>query len=197
MNDTCDKSNGSDTGNARRIGIFGGSFSPIHLGHVGVAERASAEHGLSKVLVVPAHVSPFKTEGPAPLDDELRWRLVNLACEGHPLLEPCDIELRRGGVSYAIDTVREIKARNPDAELFFIVGEDSVAGLPHWRNYDELSRLCRFVSFPRTRESSTEIRRRMEAGEPLEGLVDPRVAAELAVRRGAGSGGRGSRLPRP
>ncbi len=180
-----------------RIGIFGGSFNPIHLGHVGVAERAAAEYGLSKVLVVPAHVSPFKTEGPAPLDDGLRWRLVQIACDGHPILEPCDIELRRGGVSYTIDTVREIKARNPDAELFFIVGEDSVAGLPGWRNYDELAKLCRFVSFPRTRESSTEIRRRLEAGEPIEGMVDARVAAELALRRGEGSGGRGSRPRRP
>lgn len=181
----------------RRIGIFGGSFNPIHLGHIGVAERAASEYGLSKVLVVPAHVSPFKTEGPEPLGDELRWRLVQIACEGHPLLEPCDIELRRGGVSYTIDTVREIKARYPDAELFFIVGEDSVAGLPYWRSADELAKLCRFVSFPRTWESSTEIRRRLEAGETLEGLMDPRVAAELALRRGAGSGDRGSRPRRP
>ena len=182
---------------AQRIGIFGGSFNPIHLGHVGVAERAAADYGLSKVLVVPAHVSPFKIVGPAPLDDDLRWRLVQIACEGHPLLEPCDIELRRGGVSYAIDTVREIKALYPDAELFFIVGEDSVAGLPHWRSCDELAKLCRFVSFPRTPESSTEIRRRMENGESLEGLVNPRVAAELSVRRAASPDGRGSRLRRP
>ena len=187
----------ADKDDNRRIGIFGGSFNPIHLGHIGVAERAAADCGLSKVLVVPAHVSPFKTVGPAPLDDALRWRLVQIACEGHPLLEPCDIELRRGGVSYTIDTVREIKARYPDAELFFIVGEDSVAGLPYWRSYDELAKLCCFVSFPRTRESSTEIRRRLEAGEPIDGLVDPRVATELAVRRGAGSGGRGSRPRRP
>ncbi len=182
---------------AERIGIFGGSFNPIHLGHVGVAERAAAEHGLSKVLVVPVHVSPFKTGQAARLDDELRWRLVRLACEGHPLLEPCDIELRRGGVSYTIDTVRAIKALHPEAELFFIVGEDSLAGLPHWRSYDELSKLCRFVSYPRTRESSTAVRRRLEAGETIDGLVDPRVAAELEVMRGAGSGARGSRPRRP
>ena len=182
---------------AQRIGIFGGSFNPIHLGHVGVAERAAADYGLSKVLVVPAHLSPFKVTGPAPLDDALRWRLVQIACEGHPLLELCDIELRRGGVSYTIDTVREIKARYTDAELFFIIGEDSVAGLPHWRSYDELAELCRFVCFPRTPESSTEIRRRLEAGESIEELVDPRVAAELAIRRAAGSGVRGSRPRRP
>ena len=183
----------ADRDDIRRIGIFGGSFNPIHLGHVGVAERATAEHGLSKVLVIPAHLSPFKVAGPAPLDDELRWRLVRLACEGHPLLEPCDVELRRGGVSYAIDTVREVRGLYPDAELFFILGEDSVAGLPYWRSYDELVKLCRFVSFPRTKESSTEIRRRLEAGESLDGWVDPRVAAALALRREAGSGGQGNR----
>ena len=180
-----------------RIGIFGGSFDPIHLGHVGIAERAAAEHGLSKVLVVPAHRSPFKVAGPMPLDDDFRWRLVEMACEGHPLLEPCDIELRRGGVSYTVDTVREIRAMHPGAELFFILGEDSLAGLSHWYRYDELSRLCRFVSFPRTRESSTEIRRRMENGESLEGLVDPRVAEALAVRRVEATGGRGNRPPQP
>ncbi len=184
-------------GGQTRIGIFGGSFDPIHLGHVGIAERAAAEYGLSKVLVVPAHRSPFKVAGPMPLDDDFRWRLVEMACEGHPLLEPCDIELRRGGVSYTIDTVREIRAMHPGAELFLILGEDSLVGLPHWYRYDELSRLCRFVSFPRTRESSTEIRRRLEAGEPVEDLVGPRVAAALAARRASGADGRGSRPPRP
>ena len=181
----------------RRIGIFGGSFNPIHLGHVGVAERAAAEHGLDRVLVVPAHLSPFKVTGPAPLDDDFRWKLVRLACEGHPLLEPCDIELRRGGVSYTIDTVREIKTLYPRAEMFFIVGEDSVAGLPCWRNYEELAKLCRFVSFPRTRESSTEIRRRLEAGESLDGLVDPRVAEALEIRRAEATGVQGTRPRRP
>ena len=118
-----------------RIGIFGGSFDPIHLGHVGVAERAMAEHSLDRVLVVPAAVCPFKTANGPQMDDDLRWRMVVAACEGHPGLEPCDIELRRGGVSYTIDTVRAVAAANPGAELFFIVGEDSVPGLPKWRNW--------------------------------------------------------------
>ena len=162
-----------------RIGIFGGSFDPIHLGHVGLAERAAAECSLDKILVIPAKVSPFKTNQGPEIDEDMRWRMVVAACEGHPLLEPCDIELRRGGVSYAIDTVRAIAAANPGAELFFIVGEDSVAGLPFWKDADELSRLCKFVSFPRTRESSTEIRRRLSAGEPVDDLVCPAVAAIL------------------
>jgi len=186
----------ADNSDTLRIGIFGGSFNPIHLGHVGVAERAARELNLSKVLVVPAHISPLKTSGPAPLDDALRWRLVALACEGHPLLEPCDIELRRGGVSYTIDTVREIKESYPKANLFFIIGEDSLATLPHWRCYDELARLCKFVSFPRTKESSTDIRRKLEAGESVAELVDPRVAQVLAEVSQAVDA-RESRPPRP
>ena len=162
-----------------RIGIFGGSFDPIHLGHVGIAERAVAECGLSRVLVIPAHISPFKAGGTEPMDDALRWRLVQLACEDHPLLDPCDIEMARGGVSYAIDTVLEVRARYPDAALYFILGEDAMTGLPMWRDYDKLERLCTFVSFPRTHESSTEIRRRLAAGEPISGLVDPKVEEEL------------------
>ncbi len=169
-----------------RLGIFGGSFNPIHLGHVGVAERAAAECGLLRVLVVPAKVSPFKTGEPPPLPDALRWRLVEAACAGHPLLVPCDVELRRGGVSYAVDTVRAIRADNPGAELYFIVGEDSVAGLPRWREWETLRTLCRFVSFPRTRESSTEIRRRMKAGDSYGDLVPPAVAKILREFAAAG-----------
>ncbi|MGN0853103.1 MAG: nicotinate-nicotinamide nucleotide adenylyltransferase [Kiritimatiellia bacterium] len=162
-----------------RIGIFGGSFDPIHLGHVDVAERAAAACGLARVLVVPAKTSPFKTDGPPSLPDDLRWRLVLAACEGHPLLEPSDMELVRGGVSYAVDTVRAVKAARPEADIYFIVGADSVAGLPRWKDWENLRKLCTFVSFPRTRESSTEIRRRLAAGEAFDDLVDPKVWAIL------------------
>jgi len=163
-----------------RIGMFGGSFDPIHLGHIGVAERAAAEHGLDKVLVIPASVSPFKAERGTMFDDALRWRMVEAACEGHPLLEPCDVELRRGGVSYAIDTVRAVAAANPGAQLFFIVGEDSMPGVAKWKDSDELRALCSFVSYPRTRESSTEIRRRLASGEHFEDLVPSAVAEILS-----------------
>ena len=166
---------------SRRIGIFGGSFNPIHSGHVGVALAAARKYELDKVIVVPAARSPFKTDADDVLPDALRWRLVKTACAPHPELEPCDMELRRGGVSYTIDTVRETMARNPGAEIYFIVGEDSVPGLPKWKNYEELSRLARFVSFPRTRESSTEIRRRLASGESVDGLVPPGVGDWLAA----------------
>ncbi|MCQ2389106.1 MAG: nicotinate-nicotinamide nucleotide adenylyltransferase [Kiritimatiellae bacterium] len=164
-----------------KLGLFGGSFNPVHAGHVRVAEAAAAKYGLEKVLVVPAKTSPFKTDGStAFFSDEARWRLVCAACAGHPLLEPCDVELRRGGVSYSIDTVKWALERHPGCELHFIVGEDSVAGLPRWRNWEELRRLAKFVSFPRTPESSTEIRRRLAAGEDLGDWESDAVKAEMA-----------------
>ena len=156
-----------------RIGIFGGSFNPIHSGHIGVALRAAAEHSLDKVLVVPAARNPFKGDSGL---NALRWTLVEYACAGHPLLEPCDIELRRGGKSYTIDTVREVKHRYPDAELFFIIGEDNAAETARWKDADELARLVRFVTFPRTPESSSEVRRRLADGEAVRDLVPPVVA---------------------
>ena len=143
-----------------RIGIFGGTFNPIHSGHVGVALKAAADYGLDRVLVVPAARNPFKEGCGA---DALRWTLVKYACAPHAVLEPCDIELRRGGPSYTIDTVRAVKARFPGARLFFIVGEDNANDIPRWRAADELARLVTFATFPRTPESSTEVRRRLAA----------------------------------
>ena len=157
-----------------RIGIYGGSFDPVHYGHLNVAKAAIAELALDRLIVIPANVSPFKTDRhpeltsavplphPATTSPVYEWashleqvRGVFAAVEK---AEVDDRELKRGGVSYAIDTVREIAAENSGAELFFVVGEDSVAGLPRWKDYEELKRLCTFVPFPRTPESSTEIR---------------------------------------
>ena len=166
-----------------RIGIYGGSFNPVHLGHVGIARRAIADLALDRLIVVPANVSPFKTEHPMPWD---RVALVQAAFRD---MEKADVDLReieRGGVSYAIDTVRQIAAENPDAELFFVVGEDSVEGLPRWKDIDELKRLCTFKAYPRTPESSTAIRKAFEdAGVVLsadEKLV--RAVREGLVRKG-------------
>ena len=163
----------------RRLGVYGGSFNPIHSGHVGIARRAAAEHALEKVLVVPAKTSPFKTAvngSEVMFTDAQRWAMVQAACAPYLELTPCDIELKRGGVSYTVDTLRALHQEYPDAKLFFIVGEDSVAGLPMWREWDELQRLATFIAYPRTPESSTEIRRRIAAGEDIADLVPPAVA---------------------
>ena len=165
------------------IGIYGGSFDPVHYGHLSVAKAALARLAPERLIVVPANVSPFKTAARPDALAALPERLA--ACRAVfaqlPGVEVDDRELRRGGVSYAIDTVREIAAENPGAELVFVIGEDSVAGLPRWKDYDELRRLCRFEVFPRTRESSSEIRALFAAGAVT---LNPDAKTVGAVRAG-------------
>ena len=166
-----------------RIGLYGGSFNPVHLGHVGIAQRAIVDLALDRLIVIPANVSPFKTEQP------MIWERIELVKAAFRDLEKTVVDLReveRGGVSYAIDTVRQIAAENPGAELFFVIGEDSVEGLPRWKDSDELKKLCTFRSYPRTPESSTAIRKLFEdakvALNPDEKIV--KVVRDGLIRKG-------------
>ena len=149
-----------------RIGIYGGSFNPVHYGHVNVAKTAVADLGLDRLVVVPAAVSPFKTDAVPGGEPWQRLELVKAAFADVPNAVVDMREIDRGGVSYAIDTVREIVSETlSDAvgsEFFFIVGEDSLDRLDEWKDIDELRRLCTFKAYPRTKESSTEIRRLFE-----------------------------------
>ena len=171
-----------------RIGLYGGSFNPVHLGHVGIAKRAIAELALDRLVVIPANVSPFKVSGAETRTHEI-WERVELVKAAFRDLEKAVVDLReveRGGVSYAIDTVRQIAAENPEAELFFVIGEDSVEGLPRWKDIDELRKLCTFKSYPRTPESSTAIRKLFEDNEVVlnsdEKIV--KVVRDGLVRKG-------------
>lgn len=149
-----------------KIGIYGGSFNPLHYGHLNVAKTAISELKLDKLLVIPANVSPFKTDlevkGVAAMIPRLD--VIKATFADVEKAEVDERELRRGGVSYSIDTVREIAAENPGAEIVFIIGEDSLEGLNRWKDIDELRRLCTFKAYPRTKESSTEIRELFEKG---------------------------------
>jgi len=147
-----------------KIGLYGGSFNPVHYGHVNVAKRALAELALDRLIVLPAAVSPFKTDEPPQPEAWDRLGMVHAAFDALEKVVVDEREIKRGGVSYAIDTVREISAENPGAELFFVIGEDSVEGLPRWKDYEELKKRVTFVPYPRTKESSTEIRRLFAAG---------------------------------
>ena len=168
------------------VGIYGGSFNPVHYGHVNVARAAIADLALDRLIVVPANVSPFKVgegmEAPQLWD---RLELVRAAFAGMEGVTVDDREIVRGGVSYAIDTVREIRAElsseDRDLRLFFVIGEDSVEGLPRWKDYETLKGLVEFKAYPRTRESSSEIRGLFEANGVA---LNPDAKVAAAVRAG-------------
>ena len=171
-----------------KIGLYGGSFNPVHLGHVGIARRAIADLGLDRLIVIPANVSPFKAADAVARPPEI-WDRLELVKAAFRDVEKAVVDLReveRGGVSYAIDTVREIAAENLGAELFFVIGEDSVEGLPRWKDIDELKKLVTFKSYPRTPESSTAIRKLFEgAGVVLnQDAKAVRVVREGLIRKG-------------
>ena len=179
-----------------KLGLFGGSFDPVHLGHLLVAQAAIEELGVDRLFFIPAAQSPFKPESkPAPAS--ARLQLLRLALAGKTNCEVDDQEIRRGGVSYAIETVRDYVKRFPQAELFYLIGADNVAKLMEWREANELARLAQFVVTPRPGEtpvtfpppfrgktlkgfplavSSSEIRARVKAGLPIEPLVPSAVA---------------------
>src|SRR4051794_7686772 len=109
----------------KRIGLFGGSFDPVHIGHLLVAQAACEELALERLFFVPAAQSPFKPENePAPAASRLR--ILRLALAGHSNYEIDEQEVRRGGISFTVDTVRDYTARFPSAELFYLIGADHV-----------------------------------------------------------------------
>src|SRR6516165_3710473 len=115
-----------------KLGIFGGSFDPVHLGHWLVAQAAIEELGLDRLFFIPAAQSPFKPENqPAPAP--ARLQLLRLALAGKTNCEIDEQEILRGGVSYTVETVRDYAKRFPGAELFYLIGADNAAKLPEWR----------------------------------------------------------------
>jgi nicotinate-nucleotide adenylyltransferase len=132
----------------QNIGLFGGSFDPVHLGHLLVAQAAREELELDCLFFIPAAQSPFKPER-QPTPAARRLQLLRLALAGKSWCAIDDQELRRGGVSYSIDTVRDYSARFPDAKLVYLIGADHVAQLPKWREAPQLATLARFAVIPR------------------------------------------------
>jgi nicotinate-nucleotide adenylyltransferase len=128
----------------RAVAIFGGSFNPIHLGHLAVAEEVRIRYGLEKVIFVPAHQSPHK-DGKDLADAQSRLVMAHLATLSNPFFEVSDFEVERGGLSYSIDTIRHFKDLLGDASLHFILGADMLMELSTWKNIDEALRLCRFI----------------------------------------------------
>nr|MBR4279491.1 nicotinate-nucleotide adenylyltransferase [Clostridia bacterium] len=130
-----------------RIGILGGTFDPIHQGHIRMAQYALESQRLDKVLMLPSGNPPHKPDiTPA----EHRWRMVCAACASIEGLEPCRVELDRTGVIYTVDTLSSLQAKYPKAEFFYLIGADMLMRLHRWHRLAEVLEMCTFIVFPRT-----------------------------------------------
>jgi nicotinate-nucleotide adenylyltransferase len=130
-----------------RIGVFGGTFDPVHFGHLRPVEAAARKFALSRVLFVPARVSPHK-EAPA-TDARHRVAMLALALAGRPDWRLCFAELDRDPPSYTVDTLRALAAESPSDELWLLMGTDTLAGFDHWKDPEEIVRLARVAAFRR------------------------------------------------
>jgi nicotinate-nucleotide adenylyltransferase len=200
-----------------RVGIFGGSFDPVHNGHLAVARACAEAAALDEVWFTPTAIQPLKRHGPR-ASARQRWEMLKLAIEsmasaGNPrrrlAWRVCTLEVKRGGFSYTVDTLRQIRDERPETDLFFLIGADALREVPHWKEPHEVFRmatplvvrragqpepdltalasLCandkqpRLVDMQAIDASSSEIRRRIAAGEPYDQLV-PRAVAEYLVQ---------------
>jgi nicotinate-nucleotide adenylyltransferase len=190
----------------RRIGIFGGTFDPVHTGHLLLAETVLGESGLDTVLFIPASVPPHKPEGAASNAYD-RLAMVRLAIDGNPGFRLCDIELGRAGASFTVDTLAELQSSEEwrESEWFLLLGADMFADLPNWRNPDEIvrragllvmerpgfdcrtlqtgySRLASFVRAPRLDISSTQVRKRIREGLSIRYWVPAAVDSYISEK---------------
>jgi len=179
-----------------RTGILGGSFDPIHHGHLILARAALEELGLERLLFIPAKLSPHKTDAkPATAQDRLA--MVQLAIAGEPRFELCDLELHRPPPSYTVDTLRELRAAHPDAELTLLIGADHVAKFETWREPHEIRRLAKIAILDRAHQaaehpwpvvrrlidiSSTDLRARVAAGRSIRYLTPDPVCDYIATQ---------------
>jgi nicotinate-nucleotide adenylyltransferase len=189
-----------------RVGILGGTFNPPHLGHLICAQEAYLQLGLDRVTLIPARIPPHK-----PVDDEPgpehRLELCRCAVDGDARFAVSDLEMRREGPSYTVDTLEQLHSQAPDSQLFLIVGGDVAAGLPYWRAPERVLSLAtvavakrrgtsrdavddalrsirggdraEFFRMPRIGISSTMVRRRARAGEPIKYIVPDAVASYI------------------
>ena len=174
----------------KRIGIFGGTFDPIHHGHLILAREAIESVRLDRLIFVPAAASPHKVEWKLS-PPEIRLEMLRAAIESEPDFQFDEMELQRPPPSYSIDTVEVLRFRQPTAELFYLIGEDNVARLATWHRFDELSKMVQFVvlnrsggkaehPYPTIKRhldiSATNIRNRVATGQSIRYLVPPAVA---------------------
>lgn len=185
---------------SKRIGILGGTFNPIHTGHLLIAEGVKEKLGLDYVLFIPCYLPPHKKHlklAPA----RHRLAMVRLAIKGKPSFKISTIEIERRGKSYSVDTLEKLhKLYKGKARFFFIIGSDSITGLRTWKSIDKLMKLCKLVAvtrpgyrlrypgvkminLPTLPISSTDIRRLVKQGKSIRYLV-PDAVKRYILRNG-------------
>lgn len=177
-----------------RVGLLGGTFNPVHNGHLNLAKAAKDRLKLDKVIFIPSYIPPHKKADNL-IDAQERLRMIELAIKERADFEISRYEIDKKQISYTIDTVKYLKGSYPeDTEIFFLIGADSSGELKTWKDIDKLSRLCRFVvgdrpGFSRNSEhpwlekieitatdvSSSQIRRRIREGKKISGLLPKAV----------------------
>ena len=182
-----------------RVALYGGTFDPIHYGHLLPAEEVCEAYGFDRFWFIPAARPPHKQDDPQRASPDERFEMVRLAVMGHPTFRVSRSEIDRTGKSYAIDTVREFQARyGPDATIYWILGADALIDFDVWKDGETLLEICRFVAMTRPRYdlsrvpkhvrervefftvtgidlSSTEIRARIAAGKSIRYRTPPAV----------------------
>lgn len=187
-------------GAGRRVGVLGGTFDPPHIGHLLAAVTVRHALALDLVLLVPAGDPWQKTARGAVTPAEIRVAMVEAAAEDLRGVAVSRIEVDRSGPSYTVDTLRALHDEDPTGELTLILGREAAAGLPTWERPDEVGQMARIavvdrpgprpdlpsipdlveVAMPQIEVSSTDLRRRVATGEPVEVLIPPAVVALIA-----------------
>ncbi|WP_419850264.1 nicotinate-nucleotide adenylyltransferase [Candidatus Poriferisocius sp.] len=184
------------------IGIFGGTFDPVHVGHIAVAVRVRAALELDRVDLVVAHEPWQKLDRPQLSPAQDRLAMVEAAVEGIDGVAASSVEIDRGGLTYTVDTLEAYRAADPDGSLFLILGSDAAGGLDTWHRYEEMAEMAevvvvdrpgamgerppvahRVVDCPLVDLSSTQVRAWADAGQPLDGLVPPAALAYCRQKR--------------
>lgn len=189
-----------------RLGIFGGTFNPPHLGHLICAQEAYLQLGLDRVMLMPARIPPHKAVDDEP-GPEHRLELCRVAVDDDQRFTVSDLEMRRSGPSYTVDTLNELHTQDPDTEMFLIVGGDVAAGLPRWHEPERVlalatpaiakrpgtpqvsidealgtlrggERAC-FFRMPRVAFSSTMVRDRVRSGQSIRYIVPDGVVTYI------------------
>lgn len=182
-----------------RLGVMGGTFDPIHNGHLVAASEVAAALNLNEVIFVPTG-EPWQKSGVTPTSD--RYLMTEIATAANPRFKVSTIDIDRDGPTYTVDTLRDLSKQYPDAELFFITGADAISSISSWKNVDELWTLAKFVAVTRAGHqldlpaapegaiqvleipalsiSSTDIRERVAVGKPIWYLVPDGIVQYIA-----------------